>query len=161
MTGRIPPAASAASAIDRFAGEHDFLSNFHRRQFTFRGIVWPAGEPAFQAFKSLDPRVWHRFATLTPAAARKAGRAISPMRSDWERIKKRVMLEMLLAKFAPGGELAAMLAATGQAVLIEGNDWHDNFWGDCRCGQDRCLPPGLNYLGRLLIAARDVARVDG
>jgi ribA/ribD-fused uncharacterized protein len=84
------------------------------------------------------------------------------LRPDWERIKKQVMLRVVLAKFARNPELAAELRETGNACLIEGNTWHDNYWGDCRCGGPSCTgTDGWNYLGQILMAARMVLRDDG
>ena len=37
--------------------------------------------------------------------------------------------------------------ATGNAVLVEKNDWGDTFWGVCS-------GKGENYLGRLLMQVR-------
>ena len=43
--------------------------------------------------------------------------------------------------------------ATGGAVLVEGNTWHDNYWGCCTCS--RCAGRrGRNNLGRLLMKLR-------
>jgi predicted NAD-dependent protein-ADP-ribosyltransferase YbiA (DUF1768 family) len=45
------------------------------------------------------------------------------------------------------------LAATGDAILVEQNHWHDNYYGDCVC--DRCKDiPGQNRLGRILMELR-------
>jgi hypothetical protein len=45
------------------------------------------------------------------------------------------------------------LLETKNAELIEGNIWHDNFWGSCECS--RCNhKPGKNMLGRLLMEYR-------
>lgn len=46
-------------------------------------------------------------------------------------------------------EMAERLKATGDAELIEGNYWGDVFWGTCD-------GVGENWLGRLLMAQRDV-----
>ena len=29
--------------------------------------------------------------------------------------------------------IAVALIATGDIELVEKNNWHDNFWGDCSC----------------------------
>jgi predicted NAD-dependent protein-ADP-ribosyltransferase YbiA (DUF1768 family) len=51
-------------------------------------------------------------------------------------------------------KLRAMLLATGNEELIEGNTWHDNTWGDCSC--DACKDiEGKNMLGKLLMKVRD------
>ena len=42
----------------------------------------------------------------------------------------------------------------GIILLIEGNTWHDNYWGDCSC--NRCKSKsGENMLGILLMELRD------
>lgn len=44
---------------------------------------------------------------------------------------------------------------------IEGNVWHDQHWGDCRCNRlalplrrEACAERGANHLGRLLMELR-------
>ena len=37
--------------------------------------------------------------------------------------------------------------------LVEKNNWHDNFWGDCTCL--RCYRIGENHLGKLWMELRD------
>jgi predicted NAD-dependent protein-ADP-ribosyltransferase YbiA (DUF1768 family) len=56
------------------------------------------------------------------------------------------MEQLLRQKFA--GPRAFLLAATSPAELIEGNTWHDTFWGVCD-------GIGENNLGRLLMKIRD------
>lgn len=64
------------------------------------------------------------------------------------------MLDCLRNKFAAGSMLAQSLKDTGKEVLVEGNLWHDNFYGDCKC--DRCNDiKGQNLLGKLLMQVRD------
>ena len=47
-----------------------------------------------------------------------------------------------------------MLLLTGGAELIEGNHWHDNFWGICTC--DKCWDKRQeNQLGKLLMKIRN------
>jgi len=45
-----------------------------------------------------------------------------------------------------------MLLDTGSQELVEGNVWHDNFWGNCTCS--KCPEPGENHLGKLLMKIR-------
>ena len=45
------------------------------------------------------------------------------------------------------------LLSTSNATLVEGNWWHDNFWGDCYCPKCKGIP-GANTLGRLLMELR-------
>jgi ribA/ribD-fused uncharacterized protein len=95
---------------------------------------------------------------VTPGEAKRYGRRIE-LRPDWEQVKKRVMLTVVLAKFTQNPDLARQLVATEDAYLEEGNHWHDNFWGACSC--DDHAGDGLNYLGRILMMVRDIVRVDG
>ena len=60
------------------------------------------------------------------------------------------MLSGLGYKFI-GTLLEPLLLATGDAELIEGNNWGDTYWGKCN-GQ------GLNRLGILLMQIRDYIR---
>lgn len=46
------------------------------------------------------------------------------------------------------------LLSTGDEYLIEGNFWHDNFWGDCRCRKCKDKE-GENRLGLLTMKVRD------
>jgi predicted NAD-dependent protein-ADP-ribosyltransferase YbiA (DUF1768 family) len=48
--------------------------------------------------------------------------------------------------------LAEKLLATGEEILVEGNTWHDNFWGRCSCRN--CRGKGVNHLGQLLMERR-------
>ena len=61
------------------------------------------------------------------------------------------MEELLRLKFAQP-YLRDLLIATGEQKLIEGNYWHDNFWGSCSC--EKCGDKGENHLGRLLMKLR-------
>lgn len=58
-------------------------------------------------------------------------------------------------KFA-GPHPADQLIATHPHPLVEGNTWHDQFWGDCRC--DRCPGQGDNMLGVVLMGLRNELR---
>lgn len=152
----------SASAITEFQGEWRWLSNFWMCPVPIGGIVYPSSEHAYQASKVLDMNARAKIADMaTPGEAKRAGQVLT-LRTDWERSKKRVMLLVVLAKFSNNHDLARQLAATGAAMLIEGNHWHDNFWGSCacrRCGQGDCNN-GLNYLGRILTMVRDIVRED-
>ena len=48
------------------------------------------------------------------------------------------MEKVVRAKFTQNPHLARFLVETGDAELIEGNSWHDTFWGvDLKTG-DKC-----------------------
>ncbi len=144
------PAVPAPERIDRFRGDHAFLSNFHRAPFEWRGKVWPTSEAAFQAAKTRDERMRDRIRSAhSPAAAKRLGRR-ADLRCDWEHVKDDVMHSVLAARFAVP-ELRDALLATGDAELVEGNTWGDTYWGVCD-GR------GLNRLGRTLMRIRDDIR---
>ncbi len=133
--------------ITEFRDEYAFLSNFYPWAFNFRGIWMTTAEHAFQAWKaeSIEERLYIASAH-TPGKAKYRGRNVK-LRSDWERVKIPLMFEILHAKFLPL-DRRAMLLSTGDVDLVEGNYWHDQFWGNCLC--QNCTTPGRNYLGRLL-----------
>jgi ribA/ribD-fused uncharacterized protein len=91
-------------------------------------------------------------AAPTPGKAKRLGRAIT-LRTDWETVKYDIMLMGLRLKFCDK-ELREKLRKTGDEMLVEGNYWHDNIWGDCSC--DACKNrPGRNELGKLLMQVRN------
>lgn len=138
--------------ISRFKGDVFFLSNFYRAEVRMAGLTFPTSEHAFQALKTddLDQRAWVA-AAPTPSIAKKRGRQITLV-SDWEQVKVQVMAEVLREKFRDP-KLTDRLIATHPKQLVEGNDWHDQFWGNCWC--EHCDAPGQNMLGKLLMALRD------
>jgi ribA/ribD-fused uncharacterized protein len=148
-----------AREITQFQGEWRFLSNFGPGQVLMGGITFPRREHAYQAYKESDPaaRQWYADPGLTAGQAKRGGQK-ARLRPDWEQVKKRVMLQVVLAWAVQNPDLAAQLVATEDAYLEEGNNWHDNYWGACGCS--RHIGDGLNYLGRILMMVRDIVRVD-
>lgn len=158
--------------IDRFVGEYAFLSNFAAAKVTLDGETYMTVEHAFQAAKvnavgpgSTTERWDHtakRMLTVrwrdliraahTPNKAKALGRQV-PLRENWDAIKIEVMRELLLQKFAPGTAHLRRLLET-EAPLVEGNTWHDNYWGNCTCCRPECRFPGQNNLGLLLMLVR-------
>lgn len=132
--------------IDRFVGDFAFLSNFFPSTVYIDGKRYPTVEHAYQAMKTLDlnSRECIRNAK-TPAIAKKLGRSVE-LRKDWDDIRVQIMYDLLEKKF-DNPFLKPMLLATNNAVLIEGNNWNDRFWGVCR-------GTGQNKLGELLMKVR-------
>jgi ribA/ribD-fused uncharacterized protein len=134
--------------IASFSGDYRFLSNFAPIPggLEYEGLRFPTLEHAFAAAKSLDLTVRQVIAALpTPGQAKQAGRAVT-LRPDWESRKLAIMNDLLAQKFSRE-PFASALRATGQAELVEGNNWGDRFWGVCD-GE------GQNHLGRLLMDLR-------
>jgi len=153
--------------IDKFMGKYYFLSNFyvHTLEYPYRNskeAIWlispdkklyKSVEHAYQAFKADNNVEYEYIMNLdTPGKAKRAGKFVT-IRRNWEDIKFNLMLELLRAKF-DYRDLAQLLIETGDAILIEGNYWHDNIWGDCTC--DKCKNiEGKNMLGVLLMEVRE------
>lgn len=157
-------------AIERFHGEYEFLSNFYDLRphgfFVYHNAIafWTT-EHAFQAAKSLSEEDHRHVAGLDkPGKAKYWGRRYAKLRADWDEptgleqlitarnTKERVMLMLLRQKFTQI-DLNEKLLATGDTPLIEGNWWHDNYWGDCQCKECAHIP-GQNRLGALLMQVR-------
>jgi ribA/ribD-fused uncharacterized protein len=142
--------------IAEFRGSWRFLSNFWPCAVRYDGALYPSAEHAYQAAKTTDPDMRLYIAQCrTPGEAKRAGRDL-PLRPGWDGpLRTKVMLMVVADKFLRNPELAGWLAATGGARLVEGNTWHDNFWGDCHCGKlSGCSLPGRNLLGLLLEGVR-------
>lgn len=138
--------------IIRFDGINRFLSNFWKCDVTFEGDIYSYSEHAYQAAKTLNKAERDRIRnTASPGAAKRMGRQVS-LRDDWDNIKDSIMLEILRNKFSDD-DLEEKLMETGDKILIEGNDFCDNYWGVCYC--DKCNGMGKNKLGELLIKVRE------
>lgn len=139
-------------SINSFSGAYAFLSNFEPSPIYYDGFSYPTVEHAFQAAKTLDmtERKTNFTEKQTPGQAKRNGRKVN-LRPDWEDVKVPIMYELLLLKFTTHPELASKLLSTYPAILIEGNYWHDTFWGICD-------GVGLNMLGKLLMKVRDTLR---
>lgn len=137
--------------IHSFSGPYEFLSNFYKAEVVMGGgmLVFPTAEHAFQSYKTDDYRDILKFTdcNLTAAQAKRLGRSVT-LRPNWENVKDACMLSVLRLKFCPGSELARKLMDTGDAELVEGNNWGDTYWGVCN-------GVGQNKLGELLMQVRD------
>jgi len=142
-----------AEAIYSFRDKYFFLSNFYAVPVKYKGIVFPTAEHAYQAAKAKGNDYLREqiAACETPGKAKRAGRDV-PLPANWEKIKVPIMLEILRVKFQYQG-LAVLLIETGDARLVEGNDWGDTFWGVYK-------KHGSNWLGRLLMQVRDELRQE-
>ena len=138
------------NVIDSFRGTYRFLSNFYPCNIEYDGIEYPSTEHAYQAAKFDDLSIKQQIAELpTASAAKKAGKLCSY--SDTWRVRSiKVMYDVCKLKFNQP-EFKNMLLSTGDAELVEGNTWGDEFWGVCD-GR------GKNYLGKILMQIRHEIR---
>ena len=132
--------------ISEFRGRNRFLSNFYPLvETTLHGH--PTVENFFQAMKNGSKLHYEELKRVTPTVAKQRGRKCK-LRPDWESIKLDVMLYALRRKFIEP-ELRKKLLATGNQKLMEGNHWHDTYWGiDLKTGK------GENHLGKLIMQVR-------
>ncbi|MGW8177502.1 MAG: NADAR family protein [bacterium] len=136
--------------IRSFTGTFAFLSNFADSPIRWRGKNFATVEHAYQAAKAQDTKDFEEIRRAkTPGKAKKMGRKVK-MRQDWEEVKVSIMEELLRLKFSDPMLSVKLVQLNGE--LVEGNTWHDNFWGDCEC--DKCSKPGTNMLGKLLMKIR-------
>lgn len=147
---------NVSSTIGEFSGEYVWLSNFYPTPVRYEGITYPSSEHAYQAAKVLDPNERKQVLRLTAAQAKRWGKMKEQQKAvqeDWIGVKLSVMHDILCAKFEDP-ILRRKLLETGSSVLVEGNTWHDRFWG-VHGGK------GFNHLGRLLMNLRaELARAE-
>jgi ribA/ribD-fused uncharacterized protein len=140
--------------IDKFKGDFYFLSNFSPYKFRDKsGVLWQTVEHYFQAMKTVDMvergRIWSAY---HPGIAKKLGRNVE-LRSDWDILKLDIMIDAVSWKFLQNKDIKKLIADTKDYILIEGNTWHDNIWGDCSCSKCK-NKEGKNYLGKILMSVR-------
>ena len=149
-----------SNVIDSFSGDYRFLSNF---------FIEPDGscvEKEFQAAKTPDlgKKVKILMAS-SPGHAKKLGRSpskggivdyIFPEWDEWYALE--TMQSLVLRKFLDHEILSIALIETGDAELIEGNNWGDNRWG---CVKVNGQWEGKNLLGNTLINIRDLINSYG
>lgn len=142
-------------AITSFCDEYEYLSNFYEVDVQWDGRTYRNSEAAFQSAKTLDPQIRDSFTLLDPLSAKRKGRQVA-LRSDWETVKSTIMETVVRAKFRQHLDLAKRLMETGNAELMEGNDWNDTCWGvDLRTGE------GENRLGKILMSVREELQSAG
>ena len=144
-----------SKVINTFSGKYSFLSNFYPVEIYYKGFVFPSVEHAYQSQKSDDPEFWRKIASLPAKQAGLAKRLGKNVKRviDWDNKRVEIMKELILKKFS-SGYLKYKLHETKGYKLIEGNWWHDNFWGDCSCEKCKNIV-GNNILGILLMSIRD------
>lgn len=138
--------------IEKLTGKWAPLSNFHTES------NGKTAEHIFQAAKT-DSKAEraHILSRPKPGQAKYAGKRCT-LRSDWELLKEGFMEEILRRKFQDP-TLRNLLDETGDAEIVEGNRWHDNFWGQCLCERKSCAArTGRNTLGNLLMKIREENR---
>ena len=138
-----------STTINQFQGDYRFLSNFYKCDVVYEGVEYKSAEHAFQASKTTSLQWRDDIASMrTPGLAKRIGRQC-PIRRNWEVIRVKIMEEVVWCKFYQNGVLGKKLVDTYPVKLVEGNVWHDTFWGvDLETGV------GENTLGKILMKVR-------
>jgi ribA/ribD-fused uncharacterized protein len=144
--------------ITRFNDEYFFLSNFYPRFIRDGKLRFKCVESAFQSYKCEKHEDRFPFQFMVSSYAKRRGRSVK-LRPDWEKNKIFYMYKLVLLKFRSHRDLQDKLLETGDAELIEGNNWHDNYWGDCYCPLCKNIK-GQNHLGKILMRVRDNLRAE-
>lgn len=143
-----------------FQGKYECLSNFYTHELI--SIRLPFNKPysyeftsnnietLFQAAKTLDlNEIKSIVACHTPGQAKKLGRKVK-LRTDWEEIKEKVMLELLILKLQVCKTFFNTLIETdSNKYIVEMNYWNDREWGVSNKDFN-----GNNKLGKLLMKIR-------
>jgi len=144
--------------IDKFEGDYRFLSNFWECPILWNGVTYKSAEHFYQARKAITPEDHEKIRNASVSECKRIGNRID-IRDDWDSIKIRVMDDVVFLKFTQNKDLQIKLMKTFPSRLVEGNTWHDNFWGNCTC--KKCSKQfGKNYLGQTLEHWRQMFIVD-
>jgi hypothetical protein len=144
--------------------KYAFLSNFYpcvisdtisyKSKDKIYFFNWPSAEHYYQSLKTNIVEEKEKILKCeTSGIAKRVGKKLT-IREDWEIIKLDMMLLVIFEKFKQNPELKNMLIKTSPHKLVEGNYWHDNYWGSCSCNM--CIfEDKYNHLGKILETVRD------
>ena len=153
--------------ISGFQGEYRWLSNFWSTKHE-PGIklALPSGllpfaestEHLYQAAKADDQyNAWAILKAEAPDSAKRMG-ALVKKRDDWDKVKVPIMLELQTYKFFRNPSLRERLLETGDALIVETNNWCDTFWGRCVCEIHN--NEGQNCLGQIIMLVRSILQAE-
>jgi len=139
--------------IGSFTGDYAWLSNFWYADIIFEDDMYDSLEKAYVAAKTTDLVLRNKIRIAkTPGAAKRMGRELE-LREGWEGMKLSIMEQLIKEKFTRNLDLTQRLIDTDGAELVEGNGWHDNFFGNCSCEKCKSIT-GENHLGRIIMKVR-------
>lgn len=140
--------------VNVFRGRYYFLSNFYPCRIIIQGKIWMSSESLYQASKTLNLNKREEI-RLNPDKVKQIGKYVI-LRDNFNLIKLGLMKKILNEKFKQNQELMAKLNKI-EGKIVEGNTWHDNFWGECSCNKCKKVNKN-NNLGKLLMEIRDFKR---
>ena len=125
--------------------------------YIYQEIAYLTSENYYQAMKLREDQIDSRekFSNMTPQKAKREIRKYD-IRPDWnDKMKLEVMERILTFKFVLGTTWADKLLATGDAEIVENNNWKDTYWG-----YDVLLMKGENHLGKILMKIRNELKLE-
>jgi ribA/ribD-fused uncharacterized protein len=141
--------------IDRFSGPYLFLSNFYPCCLKYQDRIWLTVEHAYQASKTLNSKEQEEIRLASsPWIAKKLGKKVT-IRQGWDLMKLNTMRSLVELKFKQNERLTLLLLSTRSKTLVEGNYWHDSYWG-----VDLVTGIGENWLGKILMEVRGTLKAD-
>lgn len=143
--------------IAQFKDEYRWLSNFAPVQIILDGHVFNTVENAYVSRKK-NSENWRQFCSnpsTTPGKAKREGRLLKELRSDWDDIRVSTMVECLKQKFSQEPYMTLLLQTENKHIQ-EGNTWGDTFWGI-----DINTHVGENLLGKAIMEIRKYIRSYG
>lgn len=141
--------------INRFNDEYSWLSNFYKADIFYNGLVFPSTENAYQSSKSSETSFAVKCSLCEPNISKRLGKKPEKKNPLFEKNKVNLMYELNLQKYEKHEDLRNLLIATGNKKIVEGNLWHDNFYGNCTC--NKCINiNGKNHLGKIIMEIRNI-----
>lgn len=133
--------------IDEFSNEYRWLSNFQKCTLEIGDISFHSVEQAYQYYKCAKAEDREKMLSLPTAGQCKRFARGVEVHEKFHSKKLELMERLTLEKYTQNPDLRKKLIATGERPLIEGNWWHDVFWG-MHDGK------GENHLGKILMKVR-------
>lgn len=143
-----------------FASENAYLSNLSKCHFTFDGMSFDSVERAYQherARRLNAPDLAQQiYDSRRPIDAKRLSHHVQS-NDTWDREKREVMKNILIAKFTQNVSLRDLLISTGTKQLIEAT--HDPYWGASALLGSKILKngkwTGKNELGSVMGEVRE------
>lgn len=140
--------------INNFSSDYAFLSDDFLVPVWYEGIWYPSAEHAYQASRTIYPKQKMLILECKTAieAIRLSNSKAITFRTGWKELREQTKRTILTSKFK-NKDLAQKLIDTYPRKLINENNYHDNYWGNCKC--KNCFHSrGKNKSGIILTSVR-------
>lgn len=133
-----------------FNKEYFFLNNNYPVTINYNGLTYKCVQSAFEASKETSKLAKMPYTTMDGYTA--MSYPTNKLCSDWTDKQDTIMFDLLKIKFS-NKELKEKLLNTKDSYIEYVNDWHDSYWGVCKC--ERCFNNNQNKLGKMLMKIRE------